>query len=82
MRASRQFDAATAHVTGKLEQYGLDEVRILRFPADGQTMFGTQKSRPAWNASFAELWEVGRAWKGGPHWRRGNPSAWFDGNSD
>jgi hypothetical protein len=60
MRASRQFDAATAHVTGKLEQYGLDEVRILRFPADGQTMFGTQKSRPAWNASFAELWEVGR----------------------
>ena len=58
MRASRQFDAATAHVTGKLEQYGLDEARILRYPADGQTMFGTQKSRPAWNASFAELWEI------------------------
>jgi hypothetical protein len=61
MRASRQFDAATAHVMGKLEQYGLEETAIRRYPADGKTMFGTQKSRPAWNADFAELWEVKRA---------------------
>jgi hypothetical protein len=60
MRASRQFDVATAHVTSKLEQYGLDETRVLRYPADGNTMFGTQKSRPAWNADFAELWEIKR----------------------
>jgi hypothetical protein len=59
-RASRQFDAATAQVTGKLEQYGLDETGVLRYPADGETMFGTQRSRPAWNASFAELWEIKR----------------------
>ena len=60
MRASGQFDAATAHVMSKLAEYGLEEQRILRYPADGKTMFGTQKSRPAWNVDFAELWEVER----------------------
>jgi hypothetical protein len=59
MRASGQFDAATAHVMSKLAEYGLEEQRILRYPADGKTMFGTQKSRP-WNVDFAELWEVER----------------------
>jgi hypothetical protein len=59
-RASRQFDAATGHVMDKLEQYGLEQTRLVRFPADGETMFGTQKSRPAWNVDFAELWEVER----------------------
>jgi len=57
-RASRQFDAATAHIIKQLRQYGLEETRTLRYPADGKTMFGTQKSRPGWNADFAELWEV------------------------
>lgn len=60
-RASPQFDAATAHIMSKLEQYGLEETRVLLYPADGKTMFGTQKSRPAWNVEFAELWEVKRA---------------------
>jgi len=57
-RASRQFDAATGHVMARLNAYGLAEARILRYPADGKTMFGTQKSRPAWNVEFAELWEL------------------------
>jgi hypothetical protein len=60
-RASRQFDVATAHIMSKLEQYGLEETRLLRYPADGKTMFGTQKSRPAWNVEYAELWEVKRS---------------------
>ncbi|MEX2125843.1 MAG: DUF4910 domain-containing protein [Woeseia sp.] len=57
-RASRQFDAATGQVMSKLQQYGLEDARVLRYPADGKTMFGTQKSRPAWNVEFAELWEL------------------------
>ena len=58
MRASAQFDEAARVVADKLEAYGFDTVETLRFPADGKTMFGTQKSRPAWQVDFAELWEV------------------------
>ena len=36
-------------------------LEILQFPADGTTMFGTQKSRPAWDVDAAELWELSRA---------------------
>jgi len=58
MRASNQFDAATAHILAQLEEYGLDDVRRLTYPANGETMFGTQKSRPVWNVRSAELWEM------------------------
>ena len=58
MRASNQFDEATQHILRTLEHYGLDEVDLLRYPADGKTMFGTQKSRPVWDVRFAELWEL------------------------
>jgi hypothetical protein len=58
MRASEQFLAATRHIEQQLEDYGLDKVEVLRYPADGKTMFGTQKSRPVWDVRFAELWEL------------------------
>jgi hypothetical protein len=58
MRASTQFDEATQHILRMLEHYGLDEVNLLQYPADGKTMFGTQKSRPVWDVKFAELWEM------------------------
>ena len=58
MRASSQFEIATQHIIDQLEHYGLDEVDVLEFEADGKTMYGTQKSRPAWNVRFAQLWEV------------------------
>jgi aminopeptidase YwaD len=60
MRASSQFDEATAHILRKLEAYGLEEVMTLQYPADGETLFGTQKSRPVWEVRFAELWELGK----------------------
>ncbi len=58
MRGSRDFRAASEFIAGKLTDYGLSTVEILQFPADGKTMYGTQKARPAWNADFAELWEL------------------------
>ena len=61
MRTGGQFAAATAHIESQLEGYGLDKVEILQYPADGKTMFGTQKSRPVWAVRFAELWELERA---------------------
>lgn len=58
MRASDQFAAATEHVLRKLREYQLDDVELLSYPADGKTMFGTQKSRQVWDVRSAELWEL------------------------
>jgi aminopeptidase YwaD len=33
-------------------------VQILEFPADGKIFYGTQRSRPGWDAEVGELWEV------------------------
>ncbi len=57
-RASSQYRAAAEHILKQLTAYGLSDAEILEYPADGKTMFGTQKSRPAWDVQFAELWEI------------------------
>lgn len=58
MRGSEPFHRATEHIVAELRRAGLTDVEVLRFPADGKTMFGTQKARPAWEAEFAELWQL------------------------
>jgi len=57
-RASSQFRQAAEHVLARLRAYGFEDAEILEYPADGKTMFGTQKSRFAWEVEFAELWEL------------------------
>jgi len=57
MRGSRGFRAAAEFVAGEARRHGLEGVEILSFPADGVIFYGTQRSRPAWDADFAELWE-------------------------
>jgi aminopeptidase YwaD len=57
-RASSQFRQAAEHVLTRLQEYGFENAEIIEYPADGKTMFGTQKSRPAWDVDFAELWEL------------------------
>jgi aminopeptidase YwaD len=64
MRGSRGFRAAAERVRDRLRQYGLADVQILELPADGRIFYGTQRSRPAWDADFAELWEQERAGDG------------------
>jgi hypothetical protein len=58
MRSGEQFAEATAHIRDRLEAYGFEDIEMLRYVADGETMFGTQKSRPLWDVRSAELWEV------------------------
>ena len=58
MRGSRGFRAAAEHIVEQLRAYGLHDARIEQFPADGKIFYGTQKSRPPWDAQFAELWEM------------------------
>jgi aminopeptidase YwaD len=58
MRASSGFRSAAEFIAARAREYGLSGVEILQFPADGRSFYGTQKARPAWEAEFAELWEL------------------------
>src|SRR5207237_8426764 len=57
-RGSQGFHAAGELVAERLRAYGLSDVAILQFPADRKIFYGTQRSRPAWDAENGELWEV------------------------
>src|SRR3989454_7206566 len=57
-RGSRGFHEAAELVAERLRAYGLSDVAILQFPADGKIFYGTQRSRPAWDAEVGELWEI------------------------
>jgi aminopeptidase YwaD len=56
MRGSRGFGSAAAAIAARARAYGLP-VEVISLPADGIRFYGTQRSRPAWDADFAELWE-------------------------
>ena len=58
MRGSRGFRSAADHIVNQLRDYGITDARVEQFPADGKIFYGTQKSRPPWDAEFAELWEL------------------------
>ena len=60
-RGSKGFHEAAEFVAERVEAYGLKDAAILQFPADGKIFYGTQRSRPAWDADFGELWEVRKA---------------------
>ncbi len=57
-RGSQGFHSAAEIVAERARAYGLSDVQILQFPADGKIYYGTQRSRPPWDAEFAELWEL------------------------
>src|ERR1700682_3220289 len=57
-RGSGGFHAAAELVAERARAYGLSDVAILQFPADGKMLYGTQRSRPGWDAEVGELWEV------------------------
>src|ERR1700722_17580806 len=57
-RGSQGFHAAAEIIVERARAYGLTDVQILQFPADGKIYYGTQRSRQPWDAEFAELWEI------------------------
>jgi aminopeptidase YwaD len=57
-RGSQGFHAAAELVAERLRAYGLGDVAILQFPAEGKIFYGTQRSRPAWDAEVGELSDV------------------------
>lgn len=59
-RGSRGFHSAAEIILERARAYGLTDAQILQFPADGKIYYGTQRSRPPWDAEFAELWELSK----------------------
>src|SRR3989454_3844362 len=57
-RGSKGFHSAAELVAERARAYGLSDVAILEFPADGKVFYGTQRSRPPWDAEIGELWEL------------------------
>jgi aminopeptidase YwaD len=57
-RGSQGFHSAAELIVERAHAYGLTGAQILKFPADGKIYYGTQRSRPPWDAEFAELWEL------------------------
>ena len=60
MRGSRGFRAAADLIVQRAREAGLDSARVEEYPADGKIFYGTQRSRPPWDAEFAELSEEKR----------------------
>jgi hypothetical protein len=60
-RGSKDFHAAAEFMASQAKAYGLTDAHVEQFPADGKIFYGTQRSRPAWDAEFAELWELRQA---------------------
>jgi hypothetical protein len=56
-RGSRGFQTASRWILERVREAGLSGVEVISLPADGTIYYGTQRSRPAWDADFAELWE-------------------------
>jgi hypothetical protein len=67
MRVSAGIRAAAEVMLRRASSYRLDEVEMLELPADGEIFYGTQRSRPAWDVEFAELWQ-----------QRESPGHWVD----
>jgi len=59
-RGSRPFRAAAEFVAVQVKAYGIDSVTLIDIPSGHGEMYGTQMARPAWDADFAELWEMRR----------------------
>src|SRR5216683_969959 len=57
-RGSAGFHAAAELVAERARAYGLSDVAILQSPVDGKIFYGTQRSRPGWDAEEGELEEV------------------------
>src|SRR5437868_2433136 len=58
MRGSRDFHRAVEQILTELQKYGYADAHVEKLPADGKIFYGTQRSRPAWDADFGELWEL------------------------
>jgi aminopeptidase YwaD len=85
-RGSRGFHSAAELVAERARAYGLSDVQILEFPADGKIFYGTQRSRPGWDAEVGELWDMRQVHTGktlfDPSGRPVISGDWYEGHDE
>ncbi len=57
-RGSSGFHDAAELIAERARSYGLADVAIWQLPADGKIFYGTQRSRPPWDAESGDLTEL------------------------
>jgi hypothetical protein len=57
-QASDEYNIAAEWVAKQVKKFGLSNVHIEKYPADGKVYYYMQKSRGGWDAEFAELWII------------------------
>jgi len=55
-QASDEYHLAAEWVLKTAKTFGLSDVQIEKYPADGNIYYYMQKTRGGWDAEFAELW--------------------------
>lgn len=58
LQPSRTYRQAAEWVAEQARKFGLSDVQIEQYPADGEKHYYMYKSSPAWDVEFAELWIV------------------------
>ena len=58
VQASSGFSNAAQFIASKAKEYGLEQVEIERYPADGERTYYTLKSTPGWDVERGQLWET------------------------
>jgi hypothetical protein len=58
VQASSGYSRAAEFIAAKAREYGLEQVQVERFAADGKKTYYTLRSTPGWEASAAQLWET------------------------
>jgi len=58
LQPSRAYSQAAEWVAEKARVLGFSDIRIEKYPADGETTYFMYDSSPAWDVEFAELWIV------------------------
>lgn len=58
VQASSGFADSAAYIAAKAREYGLEQVEVHRFPADGRKTYHTLRSTPGWEAERGIISEV------------------------
>lgn len=58
VQASSGFLHSAQYIASKAREYGLEQVEVEQFPADGEKTYHTLKSTPGWEAELGHIWET------------------------
>ncbi|MFX1390700.1 MAG: DUF4910 domain-containing protein [Promethearchaeota archaeon] len=58
LRGTQEYHEIVQCIIDELEKYGLDEIKLLKYPADGKTKVWDYTSTRCWKVNSGELWLI------------------------